>query len=115
MQPIQSISPGRRRLLQYLSVFSLFSVGSRVGWSESLGATDPQAISLEDVLSVMDFEPLAKAALPPAHFGYLSTGVDDDRTVSANHDAFSRVEIRSSRFVDVSNLDMSIRLFGVTW
>ncbi|HXA36421.1 MAG TPA: alpha-hydroxy acid oxidase [Steroidobacteraceae bacterium] len=63
----------------------------------------------------MDFEPLARAALPPAHFGYLTTGVDDDRTVSINHEAFSLVEIRSSRFVDVSHLDMSIRLFGVRW
>jgi 4-hydroxymandelate oxidase len=115
MQPIQSTSPGRRRLLQYLSAFSLFSVGSRVGWSESLGATGPQAISVDDVLSVMDFEPLAKAALPPAHFGYLTTGVDDDRTVSANHDAFSLVEIRSSRFVDVSRLNTSIQLFGTQW
>jgi 4-hydroxymandelate oxidase len=115
MQPIQSTSPGRRRLLRYLSAFSLFSVGSRVGWSESLGATGPQAISLDDVLSVMDFEPLAKAALPPAHFGYLTTGVDDDRTVIANHDAFSLVEIRSSRFVDVSRLNTSIHLFGTQW
>jgi len=62
MQPLQSTSPGRRRLLRYLSAFSQFSVGSRVGWSESLGATGPQAISVDDVLSVVDFEPLAKAA-----------------------------------------------------
>jgi 4-hydroxymandelate oxidase len=115
MQLIQSTSPGRRRLLRYLSAFSLLSVSSKVGWSESLGATGPQAISVDGVLSVMDFETLAKAALPPAHFGYLTTGVDDDRTVSANHDAFSRVEIRSSRFVDVSRLSTSIQLFGTQW
>jgi hypothetical protein len=28
----------------------------------------------EDALEVMDFEPAAKKALPPAHYGYLATG-----------------------------------------
>jgi isopentenyl diphosphate isomerase/L-lactate dehydrogenase-like FMN-dependent dehydrogenase len=69
----------------------------------------------EDVLNVMDFEALARAALPPAHFGYLTTGVDDDRTVGWNHDAFSQLEIRAHRFVDVSHLDMTVQLFGTRW
>jgi (S)-2-hydroxy-acid oxidase len=63
----------------------------------------------------MEFEALARAALPPAHFGYIATGADDDRTVSINHEAFSHVEIRSRRFVDVSHLDMSVGLFGARW
>jgi (S)-2-hydroxy-acid oxidase len=33
------------------------------------------------VLNVMEFEALARDALPPAHFGYIATGADDDRTV----------------------------------
>ena len=66
------------------------------------------------MLNVMDFEPVARAAMPPAHWGYLATGVDDDRTVAINHDAFSQVEIRARRFVDVSNVDLSVRMFGVT-
>ncbi len=68
----------------------------------------------DQVLNVMDFEALARAALPPAHFAFIATGVDDDRTVIANHEAFGLVEIRSRRFVDVSNVDMSVRMFGVT-
>ena len=68
-----------------------------------------------DVLNVMEFEALARAALPPAHFGYIATGVDDDRTVAWNHEAFSLLEIRSRRLVDVSRLDTSIELFGARW
>jgi len=53
--------------------------------------------------------------LPPAHFGYLATGVDDDVTVGINHEAYSHLEIRSRRLVDVSKLDTSVQLFGTTW
>lgn len=70
---------------------------------------------LETLFSVAEFEALAKSVLPPAHFGYLATGVDDDRTVAWNHDAFSLLEIRASRFVDVSKLDMGVSLFGQRW
>src|SRR5450755_1153275 len=56
------------------------------------------AQTADQVLDVMEFEALARAVLPPAHFGYLATGVDDDRTVLWNHEAFSQIEIRARRF-----------------
>jgi len=71
--------------------------------------------SPEQAINVMDFEPVARKVLPPAHFGYLATGVDDDATVRLNHEAYSKIEIRSRRLVDVSKIDMSVRLFGTTW
>ena len=71
--------------------------------------------SPEQAINVMDFEPVARKVLPPAHFGYLATGVDDDATVRLNHEAYSKIEIRSRRLVDVSKIDMSVRIFGTTW
>jgi 4-hydroxymandelate oxidase len=71
--------------------------------------------SADQALSVMDFEALARDALPPAHFGYIATGVDDDRTVVRNHEAFSHYEIRARRFNDVRNLALKTSVFGVTW
>jgi isopentenyl diphosphate isomerase/L-lactate dehydrogenase-like FMN-dependent dehydrogenase len=68
-----------------------------------------------DVLNVRDFEPLARAALPPAHFGYLATGIDDDRTLHRNEQAFGDYEIRARRFVDLSNVNTGITLFGAHW
>lgn len=71
--------------------------------------------SPDQAFDVMDFEPAARKALPPAHFGYLATGVDDDGTMRANREGYSRLQIRSRRLVDVRAIDMSVHLFGATW
>ena len=99
----------RRWLLARLAAVPAVAATSKIAWAE----TETAAPSLEQMLNVMDFEPVARAALPPAHWGYIATGVDDDRTVAINHEAFSRVEIRSRRFVDVSHVDLSVKMFGV--
>src|SRR5262245_11455999 len=75
----------------------------------------PPITSPEQAINVMDFERLARNALPPAHFGYIATGVDDDRTVRRNHDAFSRYEIRARRFNDLRQLSTATSVFGVSW
>jgi 4-hydroxymandelate oxidase len=83
--------------------------------SVAADAAPPPVTAADQVLNVMEFEALAREALPPAHFGYLATGVDDDRTVARNQDAFSHYEIRAHRFVDVSRIDMSRSVYGVAW
>jgi 4-hydroxymandelate oxidase len=75
----------------------------------------PPVSSADHVLNVMEFEPLARDALPPAHFGYIATGADDDLTVARNHDAYSHYEIRAHRFSDLSHLDMTRTVFGAKW
>src|SRR3954454_5657844 len=75
----------------------------------------PQDPTAKDSLSVLDFEPLAKKALPPAHWGYMSTGVDDDLTLRANRDAMAHFQIRARRLVGVDKPDLSFDLFGRTW
>jgi len=69
----------------------------------------------KDALSVMDFEPLAHKALPPAHWGYLSGGVDDDLTVRMNREAFAHYQLRARRLVDATTTDLKIDVFGATW
>jgi (S)-2-hydroxy-acid oxidase len=79
--------------------------------------TKPRAAvtSAEQALSVMDFEALARDALPPAHFGYIASGSDDDRTVLRNHEAFSHFEIRARRFNDVRTVSLATKVFGAAW
>ena len=63
----------------------------------------------------MDFEPLAKKALPPAHWGYMATGVDDDFTLRTNHEAMQHYQLRARRLIDVSKADLSVDVFGQKW
>jgi (S)-2-hydroxy-acid oxidase len=75
----------------------------------------PPLTGADQVLNIADFEPLARDALPPAHFGYIATGADDDRTAMRNHEAFSNYEIRARRFTDASHTDTRTTVFGATW
>jgi isopentenyl diphosphate isomerase/L-lactate dehydrogenase-like FMN-dependent dehydrogenase len=45
----------------------------------------------------------------------MATGVDDDGTLRANREGFSRFHLRPRRLVDVSSIDMSVELFGERW
>jgi 4-hydroxymandelate oxidase len=85
------------------------------GWLDSLQQSEEVISSPDQAFDVMDFEPAARKALPPAHFGYLATGVDDDGTVRANREGYSHIQIRSRRLVDVENVDMSVSLLGAKW
>ena len=95
----------RREFLRFLAASPLMSRA----WAQDLPA------SPKDALSVMDFEPLARKALPPAHWGYMATGVDDDVTLRMNREAFSHYQLRARRLVDVSHADLKTEVFGVTW
>jgi 4-hydroxymandelate oxidase len=68
-----------------------------------------------DLLSVADFEAMTRQKLPPAHLGYLMTGVDDDLTLRANHEAYQRIGLRTRKLVDISKTDMSTEVFGTAW
>lgn len=75
----------------------------------------PPITSADQVLNVMGFEALARTALPPAHYAYIATGVDDDLTVVRNHAAFAHYEIRARRFADLTRIDTSRGVLGERW
>jgi 4-hydroxymandelate oxidase len=86
-----------------------------LGWLDSFQQSDDVISAPDQAFDVMDFEPAARKALPPAHFGYLATGVDDDGTVRANREGYSRIQIRARRLINVEDIDMSVKLFGIKW
>jgi isopentenyl diphosphate isomerase/L-lactate dehydrogenase-like FMN-dependent dehydrogenase len=100
-------APNRREFLKFLAASPLLGAS----WQ----APTEIISSPQDALNVFDFEPAARHKLPPAHFGYIATGVDGDATLRANTLGFTRYQIRSRRLIDVSQIDTSIRLFGVDW
>jgi isopentenyl diphosphate isomerase/L-lactate dehydrogenase-like FMN-dependent dehydrogenase len=68
-----------------------------------------------DLLSVADFEELTRQKLPPAHLGYLMTGVDDDLTLRANREGYQRFALRTRKLVDISKTDLTTEVFGAAW
>jgi 4-hydroxymandelate oxidase len=113
----------RRRFLKFLAASPLL-VRRPARWESTLaeatanetGASERTLIaSPNDALNVLDFEPVARQILPPAHYGYLATGVDDDATLQANRTGFAKFQIRARRLVDVSRINTSMELFGTTW
>jgi hypothetical protein len=99
-----------------LPAFGTWALAEETPPPSLLFRRDPPPIaSADQVPDVIGFEPLARAALPPAHYGFIATGVDDDLTVVKNHEAFAHYEIRARRFADLSHLDLSRTVFGAGW
>jgi isopentenyl diphosphate isomerase/L-lactate dehydrogenase-like FMN-dependent dehydrogenase len=71
--------------------------------------------SPKDAINVFDFEPVAFSRVPPAHFGYMASGIDDEITLRANRTSFLKYQLRPRRLRDVSQIDMSVNLFGTKW
>src|SRR5215472_7194232 len=105
-----SSSANRRKFLKFL-------FGSpMIGWAQQTSSGQSAVIANpKDALNIRDFEEIARRQLPPAHWGYLSTGVDDDATTKANMSGFQRIQLRPRRLVDIAKTDMRVDLFGVTF
>jgi isopentenyl diphosphate isomerase/L-lactate dehydrogenase-like FMN-dependent dehydrogenase len=112
----------RRRLLQFLAASPFFARGAL---AETARRSDPMDWAPRDLdkliddpkdaIDVFDFEPVMKQNVPPAHFGYMATGVDDEITLRANREAFRQFELRPRRLVDVSKIDMKADILGTTY
>src|SRR4029078_8845705 len=71
--------------------------------------------SPKEAINVFDFEPVCRVNVPPAHFGYMASGIDDEVTLRANREGFGKFQLRPRRLVDVSKVDMSTDILGVRY
>lgn len=122
--PIVDRNTSRRQFLKFLSASPLFA-GTALAEDPTAGVklddpimwaplrTDTLIKSPKDAINVFDFEPVARVNIPPAHFGYMASGIDDEVTLRANREDFLKFQLRPRRLVDVSKVDMSIDLLGV--
>jgi isopentenyl diphosphate isomerase/L-lactate dehydrogenase-like FMN-dependent dehydrogenase len=106
----------RRALIKFLAASPLYagfaSIAETLAQSAPPQDIDNLIARAGDALNVFDLEPVARKNIPPAHWGYLASGVDGEETLRANREAFSRYQLHTRRFVDVSHMDMSLELFG---
>jgi isopentenyl diphosphate isomerase/L-lactate dehydrogenase-like FMN-dependent dehydrogenase len=103
-----SAPAGRRRFLQFLAGSPLLAQA----WAQQ---TWPVITGAKDAVSLMDFEEAARKVLPPAHWGYMASGVDDDYTQRINREGFKHFALRPRRLVDVSKVDLKTEIFGSVW
>src|SRR5204863_7840797 len=99
--------PNRRAFLKFVAASPLFAGVPSLAEAFQQGGLDQAA----DALDVFDFQAAAQKVVPPAHWGYLMTGVDGEETLKANREGFTRYQLRTKRFIDVSKMDMSVELF----
>ena len=101
----------RRRFLQYLAASPLFAATSLPAfasetpskWPDPMIWTGPSSEAIKspkDAINVFDFEPAAFKNVPPAHFGYMASGLDDEVTLRANREGFLKFQLRPRRLVD---------------
>nr|WP_171515348.1 alpha-hydroxy acid oxidase [Cupriavidus necator] len=64
------------------------------------------------VLSLKDFEPLARKRLPKSLYAYVSGAVEDNITLAQNRQSFEDLALRPRVLVGVSSRDLSFSLFG---
>jgi 4-hydroxymandelate oxidase len=106
----------RRAFLAFLAGSPLLlgfpSIVEALTQAASPRAVDDALASAADALDVFDLEVMAKKLVPPAHWGYMASGVDGEETLRANREGFTRYQLRTRRFVDVSRIDLSMALFA---
>ena len=120
----------RRKFLQFLAASPLLAAGGLEAFAAEgpkAGTKLPDPImwaplktedlikSPKDAINVFDFEPVMRANVPPAHFGYMASGIDDEVTLRANREGFLKFQLRPRRLVDVSKVDMSVEILGVKY
>ena len=111
----------RRRFLQFIAASTALTYADKLAFAETLlpksKLPDPMVWapldaanlikSPKEAINVFDFEPVMRQNVPPAHFGYMASGIDDEVTLRANREGFLKFQLRPRRLVDVSKVDMS--------
>jgi len=91
----------RRRFLRYLRQSPLYAMAAEMAGQSPASA-----------LEVFEFIPIAQKNIQSQHWAYLMGGSDDNATVRANEEAYSKWRIRARRHVDMTKIDLTVDLFG---
>lgn len=105
----------RRRFLKWLAATPLAAAASAPALQALAQLPATSIATAADALNVFELEAVARQKVPPAHWGYLTGGVQDDRTITANKSAYDKWGLRPRRLIDVSRVSTQVTLFGQTW
>ncbi len=126
MKPPVIRAASRRRFLRYLAASPLLASGAFPAHGAETPSKLPDPMiwaptggdlidNPKHAINVFDFEPVARQNVPPAHFGYMASGLDDEVTLRANREGFLKFQLLPHRLNDVSKIDTSVELFGTRY
>ena len=114
----------RREFLKFLAASPYVAAAGGIGAflrfpgisAQTIAAQAPEVISSPAAaLNVFAFEEAARRKVSTAHWAYMASGVDDDATLRANREIFTRVQLRPRRLHDATLVDTKVQLFGTTY
>jgi len=124
-----STVPARRAFLRFLASSPILAyAGIASGLLEellarpaaaqemSLAPRDAVVIkSVNEALTVMDFDAAARAKLSPPHYMWVTDGSFYNETVKANREGLAKYAIRMRRLTGINRVDQSVQIFGARW
>lgn len=115
MMTAKLFNENRRNFLRYLAASPLSYALAGLDFAHASGEAGEPITSPDQAIDIFDLKATASNILPPAHYGYIATGTNDDRTLRANREAFEHYFLRSRRLVDIFDIDMSVEILGEKW
>jgi isopentenyl diphosphate isomerase/L-lactate dehydrogenase-like FMN-dependent dehydrogenase len=105
----------RRNFLKYLAASPLCNALAGLDFAHAAADEGQRISSPDEAIDIFDLKATAREVLPPAHYGYMATGVNNDATLNANRSAFENYYLRSKRLVSVRDIDTRVNIFGEEW
>ncbi len=72
-------------------------------------------MNVDDAINLDDLRKLAKKRLPKVIYDFIEGGVDDEKGLAVNEDAFGKHPLMPRYMVDISTIDQQTPLFGRTY
>jgi isopentenyl diphosphate isomerase/L-lactate dehydrogenase-like FMN-dependent dehydrogenase len=105
----------RRNFLKFLAASPLCNALAGLDLAHASGETGERISSPGEAIDIFDLKATAKEILPPAHYGYIATGTNDDKTLRANREAFEHYYLRPKRLINVQKVDTRVTILGEEW
>ncbi len=100
----------RRRAFRRLAGFLAASPLARA--QQEIPYSPDRIPPLDDLVNLMEFEPVCRARILKANYDFIAGGVDNEWTLRRNRDAFDRITLRPRMLVDATRMDLATTLFG---
>lgn len=102
----------RRKFIKWMGLSSLSLALPFAGCNFESDQNIDGPVDIASLKNVFDIERLSRKVMGKDALLYLNGGADDLKTIKVNYDAYSKIQIRARRLIDVRNISTGVELFG---